>query len=331
MSRISKYLFIVLQLAVLTGCSESAEPLPSAEGMPVVFSMDFGVKTRSTLDNIWPNNTRIAISKGSGDILSYYTPANSASANSGEAITLSADASNMLSWPSTNPNWQFTAWYPYAATAPSGITVANDQSTIDNDTYWGYDIMYAPTVSDIYQATVPLKFYHQMARVVVVVNTDNTPYKEQVTSVTFGEGTKDISITGTLTPGVTGGATGTAAVWTPTAATNSYITMRKTSTNAEEESHIYTYECMLPPQSGGSSSTNLLTIKTSGHIDEQEGAKDRTYVYSASYDLQAGYQTNYYITCKDGSVIIIITSTVAGWNPTTITEQGGATVPDNNY
>ena len=329
-----KYLFVALHLTLLAGCNDAGETLPLEENMPVVFSMEFGSKTRSTLDNVWPDNTQIAISKGSGNTLSYYTPANASSANSGQAITLTASGSNMLSWPSSDPHWVFSAWYPYSVTAPTGITVANDQGAIDDDTYYGYDIMYSPAVSDIYQATVPLKFYHQMSRVMVVVITDNTPNKESVTSVTFGEGTKDISVSGTFTMGVTGGVAGTAASWTPTTASNSYITMRKTSTSTEEDSHIFRYECMLPPQSGGSSDDILLTIMTTGYIDENDETQTpqaRKYVYKAAYDLQAGYQTNYFITCKDGSVIIIITSSVAGWNSTIQNIGGNATVPDNRY
>lgn len=327
--RTIKYLLIALLLPFYSGCSENAEPLPTADGMPVVFSLGFAVTTRSTLDNVWPNNTRIAISKGSGNVLSYYTPENSVSAGSGNAITLTTDASNMLSWPSTNPHWTFTAWYPYSATAPTGITVevANDQSNVDEATYYGYDIMYAPPVEEIYQETVPLTFYHQMSRVVVSVNTDNTTNKETVTSVTFGEGTKDIRVSGTLTSGITGGATTIADRWNTTSATNSYITMRKTSTEAEEASHIYTFECMLPSQSGGSSGETLLKIITS--YTEDETPKSHTYIYKAAYDLKPGYQNNYYITCKEGNVIIIITSTVAGWNSTTVHKEGGAYVPDN--
>ncbi|MBQ9262368.1 MAG: fimbrillin family protein [Prevotella sp.] len=327
--RTIKYLLIALLLPFYAGCNKNADTIPSAEGMPVVFSLGFGVTTRSTLDNVWPDNTRIAISKGSGNVLSYYTPENSASAGSGNAVTLTTDASNMLSWPSTNPGWTFTAWYPYSAAAPTGITVANDQSNITDVIYYGYDIMYAPQVANIYQATVPLIFYHQMSRVVATVNTDNTTNKETVTSVTFGEGTNDIRVSGTLTPGVTGGATTIADRWSTTSATDSYITMRKTSTETEETSHIYTFECMLPSQSGGSSDKTLLKITTS--YTEDETQKSHTYIYKAAYDLKPGYQNNYYITCKEGNVIIIITSTVAGWNSTTVHKEGGAYIPDNQY
>lgn len=336
MNKCSNILIILLPLLLMaTGCSDNNEPLTEEKGMPVMFSMMFAsmaTTTRSTLDNVWPNSTTIAVSNGLATY-QYVTPDNSGSASSGATVMLSPSGESVLNWPSVNPNWNFTAWYPYNWDPTASITVANDQSTTaitDEAVFWAYDKIYAPPVSGYFQNTVPLTFYHQMSRVVVVVNTANTTLQDVVASVTFGEGSKDVDVTGTITKlGETGGTVTDATkktTWSTTAATNSYITMRKTSTATEEASHIYTFECMLPPQSGGAANADLLTIYTTTSGDPSS----RKYVYQDTYSLEAGYQYNYFITCKESGVIMVSTLTISGWNPT-VTVTNTAYVPDKCY
>ena len=325
---------LLLLMLFAIGCSDNKETLTGKDGMPVMFSMSFPsamTVTRSTLDNVWPNSTVISVSNGTATY-QYVTPENSASASSGAILPLSPYGDVLLNWPATNPNWSFTAKYPHDWDPAENITVANDQSTANTDitdnVYWAYDKIYAPAVSGYYQTTVPLKFYHQMARVVVVVSTANTALQDVVTSVTFGQGSKDVDVVGSITKlGETGsGATDESkkTVWSTTPATNSYITMRKTSIKTEEDSHVYTFECMLPPQSGGAADTDLLTIYTTTN------EAPRKYVYQATYSLEAGCQYNYFITCKESGVIMVNTLTVSGWN-TNVVVSNTAFVPDISY
>ena len=331
----SKTRFIVSMVCILTlsglqTTSCTTDPMETQKescGVPVSFTMGFPVITTraeaTTLDNIWTaNKQHIAVKNMTTNSVQEYVPKETSATSVASVPLTLVDISETYYWPQTNPNWTFTAWYPYAASAPSGITVAEDQqsSNVSDADYLNYDLLYAPTVTPTFLENVPLVFYHQMARVVVTVNSSYTENQDEVTLVKFGK--ENISLTASLSPGSTG-TNGTAS-WSSYSNTGKTIIMRNTSTDAGKALNVYTFECMLPPQSGGSTSTTLLTISTNA-------TSDNNFEYKNAFNLMAGNQYNYDMAVSAAGRIIIISATVTGWDSPTVNIGNAATFPDVQY
>lgn len=311
---------LALLLAVLlAGCSADTDT-PQGEPVPVAFSLAFNKpSTRSTLDNIWPDNTEISVSDGT-TIYTYKTGANSSAGASGEATEL-LPVNNAFYWTINDPSLRFSAWYPAATGATGGITVAENQGALAEAAYNAYDLLYSSPIAVAFRETVALKLHHQMARVIVIVSTSLTENKETVTSVSFGGG--HLGLTGTITTFSTTGENGS-TVWS-VADEGKSITMRTRPADTDTERYIYAYECMLPPQKNDTK-VNLVSVATSGAA---EG--NRTYNYQSTFDLKAGYLYTYNLVLSEQGTIKLATVRVEDWDGTPVDVDNTATIPDNNY
>lgn len=357
MMRTDRYIhksgFTLLLAGVLAGCSFDKELVNERAGTDVAFTMQFGgTATRATtLDNIWPDNSEIYIKSTSeastplaSETYKYKTAANSSSAASGAAVVLTPVAGTFR-WPDVDPEWKFTAWYPATSDSEptTGITVKADQSAvsgstgIDDATYLSYDLLYCPPTTATYPnpnvVPVNLVFFHQMARVIVTVNSSSTEQKESVDKIEFGGGRVKLAGTITNLESLTTSDNNGATTWT-TSGTGSTITMRDKTTRNETthkaDGNIYTFECILPPQSDGTATTELIKITTSGAKDADNNGIARTYTYKNGYTLQAGYQYTYSLNISEKGSITISTVKVEGWSsPTNVNNT--ATIPSNSY
>ena len=186
----------VLLPLLLVGCSADGNEPTVEKPVAVTFTTDFArVITRSTLDNEWADGTQIVVCcSETGKDDKKYTYQYDASENKWTATS----AANKYYWPINDPSWVFSAWPTNDEDAPiTTMTVAANQtvkdettnpSGITEDTYVGYDLLYCPPTSATYRQPVTLNFLHQMARVKVIVNSSNTDTKDQVTSITLGDG-----------------------------------------------------------------------------------------------------------------------------------------------
>lgn len=326
-------LILPLMLSVLTaGCS--TDQTESQESVPVVFSSQLGASvTRGISDNIWPDNTKISVFNGT-DTYTYQTVAGSSALASGEAAAIkpiTAANGSAFFWPinAPTPAWQFSAWYPMADTAPSSLTVSDNQTAtnLPEAEYANYDILYCPAVTSTFRQAVPLVFYHQAARVIVRVNSSFTEGREVVESMTFGGGR--LALSGTLTPG-TSGEGGTAA-WTTTGTTTNTITMRDRSTEEGKALCNYVFECILPPQSNTTvTGQELIKMTTSGGTDDLGAPEARTYTHKDVFDLKAGYLYTYNLIISEKGTITLSTVKVVPWSDP-ISVPNTAVIPDNNY
>lgn len=342
-------LYSLLLLPLLAGCSGTDEPLASGEAEPVEFVLDFGdgqTRSATTLDNCWPANTHIAVREVGGSVLEYQTP--STDSSSGAAVSLSSSGSDYFIWPVTSTTKTFRAWYPYSASewgSSYDVSVDADQrvdnielsnisangeitggtAVMSDATYNGYDMLYCPDITIQYKKRCPLRFYHQMCRVVVNVNSVATI--NYVYSVSMGEG--NISTTLTLTrageTGETATDESTKAVWGTATDANNTILMRRTDWAPSR--HTAVYECILPPQSGGDFDTALFTLKATTNT-KTTSSSDPTYKYKDAFELKAGYQYIYNLSLSKSGVISIATVTVSTWGGVAF-DSGDATVPDN--
>ena len=299
-----------------------------------------GVDDNRTIDNLWPKDAHVTIS----NVTSTYTVAMGAKTSDftvGESPSLSSDVATSLSpiaddgnfiWPTTNPNWSFSAWYPAGDHPQMNITVAADQTVwketsnpngLKDAEYNAYDLLYCPSTTVTFrQKPVTLNFLHQLARVVVIVNSNYTEDKGEVTAVEFGGG--KVALSGSIQNLGTTGANG-ATTWT-TGTQNSTIKMRDHSTDDEKASHVYTYECMLPPQASDGTVSNLVKIYSHG---TQKG--ERTFKTSdMSFEMKAGYQYTYNLLISEQGVITLATVMVTDWE-TGQAVGNTATIPNNSY
>lgn len=326
---------MLLLTTVTTGCSLDEVVERRERSKAVSFATEFTrISTRSvsTLDNIWPNASVISISNGLGKTYRYKTAENSSTLSSGEAATL-LPVSDVIYW--ENPNVIFSAWYPAGPSAPSSFSVNANQSKLNGTTgisdvdYLSQDLLYCPPEITRFtyqqQEPIALKFHHQLARVIVKVNSSFTEgqnqVKEKVEGITFGGG--HLGLSGTISPSTTGenGSTG----WTITDSQNSSITMRDVSVASEMSNNLYTFECMVLPQQYNGQA-DLIIISTSGSVDET----DRTYTYKNSFTLESGYQYTYNLVISEQGSISFATVEVTDWQTGTAIENT-ATIPDSSY
>ena len=326
-----RYATFILLTMLVSSCSDKESEQPVGERIPVRFRVGFNVDANSTrastIDNVWTaGREHIAVKNVVTNKICEYTPSSELT-NEGAVYLNIVNEADYYFWPKVNPNWSFTGWYPYGGTAaPTTLSVDADQRVrtgsdgITDETYWGYDKLYAPSVTASFLSVVPLVFYHQLARVVVNVNSSYTEDKEAVLSVDFGS--DNIGLIGTITTLGSTGSGGT-EVWGSVSGSNT-IHMRKTSSATSEASNVYTFECLLPPQSGGNDTTPLLTITT-------DAASENVYLYKTAYNLVAGYQYNYEMAISAQGLITITSVSVNNWDATTVNVSNTATIPGNNY
>lgn len=313
--------FAFLLILLSAACTSDHLDVSQEKGEPVVFALSFNntVTRAVTMDNLWPANTEVTISNGTN--INFTTGA-SPSTTSSVATSLAPVGDANFIWPTTDPSWSFSAWYPAGSSPVTSQTVAADQSSLTESQYNAYDLLYCPPLAvGFRQKPVTLNFLHQMSRIVVIVNSSYTENKETVTGVQFGDG--HIALTGNITTQPTTWANGT-TVWSQ-GTQNSTITMRPNAAMTNASSHVYGFECMVPPQSYATEISHLLAISSTGAT---EG--NRTYYYGASFNMQAGYQYTYNLLISEQGVITLATVKVTDWTTGTPVSNT-ATIPDKSY
>lgn len=343
--------FQMLALCGLAACGNGEDsPMPAGyegNGLPVVFSasMQESITRSSTLDNEWTSAMHVAVRNTTNNqVLDYVVqsdqttlrPATMGTVSGSNPWWSAAQAATTFWWPASTQSLTFDAWCvnggAYSSAQPESFTVAVDQNTQSADDYQKQDVLYAPAVETAWKQTVPLVFYHQMARVVVTVNSSLTEGAQSVTGVTFGS--NNMFRTGSISnwgyTGTQATISGNATAWDRNSLANpSTIVMRNTASDATNK--VFTYECLLPPQSGGNESTALITITTtpSATATAVERNSD-TYTLKQAYDMKAGYLYDYNIAVSEKGKVSITTVMVYDWSSTE-NVAGTATVPNAGY
>lgn len=307
-------LFGGLLPVLVAACSADViEPMVE-KPVAVTFTSGFArVITRSTLDNEWSDATQIEVRcSEAGQDDKRFTYQYDASENTWTAVS----TAGKYYWPINDPSWVFSAWpTSYGSSPIMTKTVAANQTVYDEnsnpsgiteDIYEGYDLLYCPSTTATYRQPVTLNFLHQMARVKVIVNSSNTDTKDQVTSINFGDG--HVGLEGHITTQATTTAN---ATWALDDSQNSTIQMRNRTTTAEAATNVYTFECMVPPQSYTTNIiTNLLYITTQY---EDSGTQNRTYSFSGTYTFLSGNIYTYNLAISEEGKVTLLTVQVEPW------------------
>ena len=301
-------------------CSNSADELQQDQRMPVSFSLGFDVSVTRTsvFENVWPNNTVITISNGTNQF-NYTTSSTSGSASSGEAVSITpADPDDQFYWPVSDPSWKFSAWYPaddengprltMTVVPNQSVKTATNTGGIDEDEYTGWDILYMPPTAATWRSTVALALKHQLARVIVTVNTTLTEYHETVENIAFGG--NRLGLTGTGTVSNTDGQITWAA-----SGTSSITNMRDRTTAEETAVNRYVFECLLPPQANNTTTEELIKISTTGAIKEGTTTPEpRTYIYKNAFNLLPGYQYTYNLVITEKGKVLLGSVELSQWD-----------------
>lgn len=254
---------LLLAGGLLASCTQdeqlSGSSTPFAAGEhPVVLTGAVETATRATADDTWSGGEQVAVEAAP----------NTAGAQP-EVKTYTADGDGRLTsdapfwWTNSAEKKTLRAWYcgdgssasgkENAASVPVEWTVQPDQSGIvslpngdGTDGYQASDLLFAPATEAAFagDVAVPLRFYHQTAK--VVVNIKKAEYvtdASQIKAVRVGDGNL------ILTAGFTAPADGSSAgIWaTDGAEADGTVTPRKLAAPTKSE-YVASYEALVIPQ-----------------------------------------------------------------------------------
>lgn len=203
MNRLSdlKRMILLLLAGILSACSHDdlTETRPAENGEPLVLTAtmaDATTGTRATPDNSWEGTERfiVEVTDNYGTEAAQIKTAVYSIDNSGKLNFVSGEQS---SWLSDNETKLVRAWH-YGNNSeeyPDSWSVQRDQRTGDN--YAKSDLLFAQeTVSGGQE--IALKFYHQVAKVVVHVRNVGPVYGSNEVSMTIGDYIYPVVMDGTV-------------------------------------------------------------------------------------------------------------------------------------
>lgn len=303
---------------LLAACSD--DPADGGQGRtfaegehPVVLTAAVEKATRATADDTWSGGEQVAVAAAS----------NLAGAPS-EVKTYTADGAGRLTsdapfwWTNSAEKKTLRAWYcgdgstaageANASAVPTAWIVAADQS---GEGYQSSDLLFAPATEAAFpgDAAVPLRFYHQTAKVVVNIrNAEAVTEAAQLKAVRIGDG--DLTLAAPFTAPADGATAGTWA--TDGAAAEGTVTPRKLAAPSDADKYVATYEALVIPQP--TAKKRMVAIETDFG----------TMYYTAPDDaeqLEAGKVRTYNITVKETELNVTVEES-AGWTEDDQTGSG---------
>lgn len=196
-----KRMILLLLAGILSACSHDdlTETRPAENGEPLVLTAvmaDATTGTRATPDNSWEGTERfiVEVTDNYGTDAAQIKTAVYSIDDSGKLVYESGEQS---SWLSDNETKLVRAWH-YGNNSeehPDSWLVQRDQGTGDN--YAKSDLLFAQeSVSG--RQEIALKFYHQVAKVVVHVRNVGPVYESDDVNVTIGDLNYQVVMDGTV-------------------------------------------------------------------------------------------------------------------------------------
>lgn len=290
-------LILAFGMSLLAACSaDSSDTAATGQAMVLYASVDEPATTRSTVDNTWTVGDLVAlnISKGDASVVKQYCVTNAATGRlDGNG------AENVYFWEENSSDAvSIAGWFPYAASLPSSVSVAADQSTADK--LQAQDFLYAPA-KDISPTAVEraLTFYHQLARVTFRVKlADPENGMTAINGATLGTTASPFRLNGTFTA-PTGSATyGTWAFGSSTGV----ITPCETTA---PYGFVKAYTALVIPGTYPVGTALLSLAATEG---------DYTYlVADNALTLTTGGSYTFDVTVENSSIIVRLVGSIVGW------------------
>jgi len=310
MNRLSdlKRMIFLLLAGILSACSHDdlTETRPAENGEPLVLTAvmaDATTDTRATPDNSWEGTERfiVEVMDNYGTDAAQIKTAVYSIDDSGKLVYESGEQS---SWLSDNETKLVRAWH-YGNNSeehPDSWLVQRDQGTGDN--YAKSDLLFAQeSVSG--RKEIALKFYHQVAKVVVHVRNVGPVYGSDGVSVTIGDLNYQVVMDGTVS---TDDMDGNYFNWTQGSTMGTitaYSLGQQPLASDGNETSLASFAALVIPQTYNESLLPYLVIKN-GRME---------YLCYASKEIvwNAGHSYTYEVTVIGENRVTVDNITVSDW------------------
>lgn len=310
MNRLSdlKRMILLLLAGILSACSHDdlTETRPAENGEPLVLTAvmaDATTGTRATPDNSWEGTETViveVIDNYDNTTTPDWTQAKRGIYTAGIDGKLTFVSGEQSSWLSDNETKLVRAWHygDNSTTLSSSWSVQTNQT---DDNYAKSDLLFAQeTVSE--GQKIVLKFYHQVAKVVVHVRNVGPVYGSDGVSVTIGDFNYQVVMDGTVS---TDNISENYLNWTP-GSTRGTITAYSIGSQplASNETSLASFAALVIPQ----------TVESNYcYLDIKNGLRSYPCYSSTEITWEAGYSYTYEVTIMEENRVMIDNITVSDW------------------
>ena len=311
MNRLSdlKRMILLLLAGILSACSHDdlTETRPAENSEPLVLTAvmaDATTDTRATPDNSWEGTETVIV-----EVIDNYdnmttpdwTQAKKGIYTAGTDGKLTFTSGEQSSWLSDNETKLVRAWHygDNSTTLSSSWSVQTNQT---DDNYAKSDLLFAQTTV-IGRQEIALKFYHQVAKVVVHIRNVGPVYGSDEVSVWIGNST--VAKDGTVS---TDNISGNYLNWTPGSpiwSITAYNLGQQPLASNENETSLASFAALVIPQTYNESLLPYLVIKN-GRME---------YLCYASKEIvwNAGHSYTYEVTVIGENRVTVDNITVSDW------------------
>lgn len=304
-------MILLLLAGILSACSHDdlTETRPAGNGEPLVLTAvmaDATTDTRATPDNSWTGTETVIV-----EVIDNYddttTPPDWTQAKRG-IYTASTDgkltftSGTQSTWLSDNETKLVRAWH-YGDNSEERSDSWSVQTNQTGDNYAKSDLLFAQaTVSG--RKEIALKFYHQVAKVVVHVRNVGPVYGSDDVSVTIGY-MNNIVMDGTVS---TDNISENYLNWTPGSTMETitaYSLGPKPLASDENETSLASFAALVIPQ----------TVKSMfSYLDIKNGLSSYPCYSSTEITWEAGHSYTYEVTIMKENRVTVDNITVSGWD-----------------
>ena len=317
MNRLSdlKRMILLLLAGILSACSHDdlTETRPAENGEPLVLTAvmaDATTGTRATPDNSWEGTETViveVIDNYDNTTTPDWTQAKRGIYTAGTDGKLTFTSGEQSSWLSDNETKLVRAWH-YGNNSEERSDSWSVQTNQTDDNYAKSDLLFAQeTVSEGQE--IALKFYHQVAKVVVHVRNVGPVYGSDDVSVTIGY-MNNIVMDGTVS---TDNISENYLNWTP-GSTRGYITAYnlgpKPLASDENETSLASFAALVIPQ----------TVKENEYYLVINNRSEYSCYASKDIVWNAGHSYTYEVTITKESGVWVNNVSVSPWTP----QDGGS-------
>ena len=311
MNRLSdlKRMILLLLAGILSACSHDdlTETRPAENSEPLVLTAvmaDATTDTRATPDNSWEGTETViveVIDNYDNTTTPDWTQAKKGIYTAGTDGKLTFTSGEQSSWLSDNETKLVRAWHygDNSEEHPDSWSVQRNQGTDDN--YANSDLLFAQeTVSG--RQEIALKFYHQVAKVVVHVRNVGPVYGSDDVSVTIGY-MNNIVMDGTVS---TDNISENYLNWTPGSTMGTitaYSLGPKPLASDENETSLASFAALVIPQ----------TVKEKEYYLVINNRREYSCYASKDIVWKAGHSYTYEVTITKESGVWVNNITVSDW------------------
>ena len=313
MNRLSdlKRMILLLLAGILSACSHDdlTETRPAENGEPLVLTAvmaDATSGTRATPDNSWEGTETVIV-----EVIDNYDDTTTPDWTQAKRGIYTASTDGKLtftsgtqsSWLSDNETKLVRAWH-YGNNSEERSDSWSVQTNQTGDNYAKSDLLFAQATV-IRRQEIALKFYHQVAKVVVHVRNVGPVYGSNDVSVTIGE-MNNIVMDGTVS---TDNISENYLNWTPGSTMGTitaYSLGPQPLASDGNETSLASFAALVIPQTYNESLLPYLVIKNG----------DMSYPCYSSTEItwSAGHSYTYEVTIMEENRVTVDNITVSGWD-----------------